>query len=219
MKLYLDHAAATPLDPRVAKKMQAVAGCSGNPSSLHIPGRIAATVLEQARNTVAALLHAQKEEIIFTSGGTESVNLAIKGVAFQKKQGHIITTQIEHAAVLETCKYLESKGFSVTYLPVDKYGMVSVKALEKALRKDTFLISIHYANNELGTIQPIPQLAALAQRRKVLFHSDACQAGGLILDVEKLKVDLLSLNGAKIYGPKGVGICYKRRDIMLEPLF
>lgn len=218
--IYLDHAAATPLDPRVLKAMLPFLTKEfGNPSSAHTPGRTAKIALEKAREIVAKILHCLPEEIIFTSGGTESVNLAIKGIAFHKKKGHIITSHIEHAAVLETCKWLEKQGFAVSYLPVDAFGLVAVKTLARAIRKDTILITIHYANNEIGTIQPIKQIAQIAQKHNIPFHSDACQAGSLVLDVQKLGVDLLTLNGGKINGPRGSGILYKKRKIKIEPLF
>ncbi len=218
--IYLDHAATTPLDPKVLKTMLPYFTKNyGNPSSLHELGREAQQAVENSRKTIAKLLNAQPEEIIFTSGGTESINLAIKGIAFQKKKGHIITSQIEHAAVLETCKYLETKGFESTYLPVDKTGQVSPQEVEKTIRNDTVLISIHYANNEIGTIEPIAKIGKIARKHQILFHTDACQAGSLLLDVKKLNVDLLTLNGSKIYGPKGVGLLYKREGVSLEPLF
>ncbi len=220
MKLiYLDHASSTPLDPRVLNAMLPYFRQHyANPSSFHDPGRNVKEVVERCRKKVAEILQAQPEEIIFTSGGTESINLAIKGVALVKGKGHIITSQIEHPAVLETCKYLERRGFTVGYVKVDKSGMINPASVEKAIRKDTILISIMYANNELGTIQPIINIGKIAQRHQIPFHTDACQAGMLELNVQKLKVDLLTLNGAKIYGPKGIGILYQRKGISLEPL-
>src|SRR3989338_1566748 len=161
-----------------------------------------------------------KDKIIFTASGTESLNLAIKGVAqaYRKKGSHIITSTIEHKAVLETCKFLEGEGFKVTYLKVDQYGRVNPKEVEKAITKKTILVSIMYANNEVGTIQPIKEIAAIAKKKKVLFHTDACQAGFLALDVQQLGVDLLTLNSNKIYGPKGAGLLYIREGIKVEPL-
>ncbi len=218
--IYLDHAAATPLDPKVLKAMLPYFNKQyGNPSSLHTLGMKAHQAVENSRKTIAQILNSQPEEIIFTSGGTESINLAIKGLAFQKKKGHIITSQIEHAAVLETCKYLETQGFEVTYLPVDGSGFVSSHSVERAIQRDTVLISIHYANNEVGTIEPLAEIGKIARKHQILFHTDACQAGSLLLDVKKLNVDLLTLNGSKIYGPKGVGLLYKREGVSLEPLF
>jgi len=218
--IYLDYAAATPLDPKVLKIMQPLMLKNyANPSSIHSAGREARIVIEKAREKIASILHAKSNEIIFTSGGTESINLAIKGVAFQKSKGHIITSNIEHPAVLETCKYLESKGFSVTYIEADKYGLISPQKIEQAIRKDTILISIIYANNEIGTIQPIREIGRIAQKHNVVFHTDACQASQLDLNVERISVDLLTLNGSKMYGPKDVGILYKRSSINLDPLF
>ncbi len=218
--IYLDHASTTPVAPEVAKAMQPYfSKIYANPSSIHAAGQKAKEAVEEARQKIAKILHCFPEEIIFTSGGTESINLALKGIAFPKKKGHIITSQIEHPAVLETCKYLETAGFKVTYLSVDKFGLVSPSEVRKALRNDTILISLMYANNEIGTIEPITEIGKLAQQYKIPFHTDACQAGSLELDVEKLKVDLMTLNASKIYGPKGVGILYKRKGIQLEPLY
>ncbi len=217
--IYLDHASTTPLDSQVLKSMQPYfSKIYANPSSIHAAGMEAKDAVEEARTKIAKILHCLPEEIIFTSGGTESINLALQGIAFQKKKGHIITSQIEHPAVLETCKSLETKGFKVTYLPVDKFGLVSPAEVKKALRSDTILISIMYANNEIGTIEPLFEIGKLVQQYKIPFHTDACQAGSQELDVEKLKVDLMTLNGSKIYGPKGVGILYKRKNVLLEPL-
>ncbi len=217
--LYLDHASTTPVDPLVLQAMQPYfSKIYANPSSIHEVGQKAKEAVEQSRQKIAAVLHCLPEEIIFTSGGTESINLALKGIAFAKKRGHIITSQIEHPAVLETCRYLETKGFKVTYLPVDKFGLVLPAQVRKALRNDTILISIMYANNEIGTIEPITEIGKLAPQYKIPFHTDACQVGSLELDIEKLKVDMMTLNGSKIYGPKGVGILYKRKNLLLEPL-
>ncbi len=224
-EIYLDTAASTPLDPAVFKAMlpffaqdQTRAHHYANASSAHDPGRKVKKIIEQSRRRVAEILGAQPEEIIFTSGGTESINLAIKGVAFAQKKGHIITSAIEHPAVLETCRYLGKKGFSVSYVDVDKSGIVDPTNIARAIRKDTILISIMYVNNELGTIQPLTEIAKIAQEHNIPFHTDACQAGMLDLDVQKLGVDLMTLNGAKINGPKGVGILYRRKGINLEPL-
>ncbi len=228
--IYLDTAASTPLEPAVFKAMLPfLAPGSGdayyaNASSAHDPGRKIKEILEHSRKRVANLLGAQPDEIIFTSGGTESINLAIKGVALAQenvqalKKKHIITSAIEHPSVLETCRYLGEKGFSVSYVDVDKDGLVNPNRVARAIRKDTILISIMYVNNELGTIQPLPEIARIAHEHHIPFHTDACQAGMLVLNVGKLGVDLLTLNGAKIYGPKGVGILYKRKGINLEPL-
>lgn len=217
--IYLDAAAATPLAPTVLRAMQPYfQKCYANPSSMHALGQKAREAVEESRKKVAAILKAQPSEIIFTSGGTESNNLAIQGVALARGKGHIITSSMEHPSVLEICKYLETTGFQVTYLPVNRFGLVSVQDVEKAVRKETILISIMYANNEIGTIQPIPEIGRLAKKRKILFHTDACQAGSLDLNVNTLGVDLLSLNGSKIYGPKGSGILYVKSRVTIQPL-
>jgi cysteine desulfurase len=218
--VYLDHAATTYLDLRVEKAMQPFFSKKfGNPSSLHQLGIEAKNVLDESRNNIAKVLNCKPKEIIFTGGGTESINLAIKGVAFAKGKGHIITSAIEHPAVLETCKYLEKNGFTVTYLDVDKYGRVDLKQLQKSIGVDTFLISIMFANNEIGTVQPIAEIGKIAKKHNILFHTDACQAAGAFdLDVDKLNVDLMTINGSKIYGPKGIGLLYVRSGIKLEPL-
>jgi cysteine desulfurase len=223
-EIYLDHSATTYLDPRVKKEMDKYF-CEeyGNPGSFNTIGLRAKEAVDDARETIANILRATKpEEIIFTSGGTESINLAIKGVmrANKEKGKHIITTTIEHHAVLDTCEYLERhEGYEITYLEVDRYGLIDPKDVEKAIRKDTVLISIMYANNEIGTIQPVAEIGAIARKHKVLFHTDACQAGGSEeLDVNKLNVDLLTINGSKLYGPKGVGILYIKRGIKILPI-
>ncbi len=219
--IYLDNAATTALDPRVLREMEFVQkNIYANPGSLHQPGQQAKEILVQARMKVAQLINTGSQEIVFISGGTESINMAIKGVALQKGKGHIITSKIEHPAVLETCRYLETKGFSVTYLDVDKEGIINPKEVESAIKKDTILVSIMYANNEIGTIEPINQISKITKKHKILFHTDACQAGGALeLDVQKLGVDLMTLNGSKIHGPKGVGILYVKKGTKLEPLF
>lgn len=225
-RVYLDHAAATPVDPKIKKVMLPFFDTTfGNPSALYSAGVQAKKAVDAARKDCANILHAQPDTIVFTSGGTESTNLAITGVATAHKKNHIITTDVEHAAVLEPIKKLEQAGYKVTYLPVDKAGRVRVADLKKALTKKTVLVSVMYANNEIGTIQPIADIGrALLRWRKQhntafpYFHSDACQAGlSLRLDVEKLHVDLLSINGSKLYGPKGVGLLYKRRGVTLDP--
>jgi len=222
-EIYLDYAASTPVREEVQKAMQPYFSKEfGNPGSSHCSGQRAKEAVDAARKSVAHLLAAQPEEIIFTGSATESVNLAIKGLAraYKSKGKHIITSKIEHEAVLSTCKYLEKEeDFSVTYLAVDTYGRVSPAEFRKAIRKDTIFASIMYANNEIGTIQPISELAAIAHERSVFFHTDACQAGGaLSIDVQNLGVDLLTLNGSKIYGPKGVGVLYLKSGIHLHPL-
>lgn len=219
--IYLDYAAAAPVRKEVRKVVADVEKYFANPSSMHAVGRKAKEVLENSRQKIGKILNAtEKDRIIFTSNGTESINLALKGVAFAKKKkgDHIIISKVEHKAVLETCKYLEQEGFSVTYLDVDKYGKVDHKEVEKAITKKTILISIMYANNEVGTIQPIKEIAAIAKKKKVLFHTDACQAGMLDLDVQNPGVDLLTLNSNKIYGPKGAGLLYVKEGVELRPL-
>lgn len=220
-KVYLDHSATTPISKEVIEAMMVVMDKEfGNPSSVHQFGREAKRALEEAREKVALLIGAQPSEIIFTSGGTEADNLALLGVAKanQKRGKHIITSSIEHHAILDTAKELEKLGFEITYLPVDGCGLVSVEELEKSLREDTILISIMHANNEVGTIQPIEEIGKIAKDRGIIFHSDAVQSIGKIpVNVNELKVDLLTVSSHKIYGPKGVGCLYIRRGTRLEP--
>ncbi|MEM0493194.1 MAG: cysteine desulfurase NifS [Candidatus Thermoplasmatota archaeon] len=225
-EVYLDHAATTPVDPEVLEAMLPYfSTIYGNASSLHSHGQRAYSALEKAREQVAGLIHAKTHEITFTSGGTESDNLAIKGVAYKnrdKKGGkgaNIITSAIEHPAVLEVCKQLEDEGYTVKYLPVDKYGIVDLESLKRSITSDTFLITIMYANNEIGTIQPVEEISRIAREHDVLFHTDAVQAiGKLDINVEKTHIDLLSISSHKIYGPKGVGALYIRAGVQLEPL-
>jgi len=218
--IYLDYAAATPVRKEVQKAIDEVSLYFANPGSIHDEGLKTRDLLESSRRKIKKMLNAPAGKIIFTSSGTESVNLAIKGVAFVNKEkgNHIITSKVEHKAVLETCKYLEKEGFSITYLEVDNYGRVDPAEVEKAITPRTILISIMYANNEVGTIQPLKEIAAVARNKKVVFHTDACQAGYLDLDLQKLGVDLLTLNSNKIYGPKGAGLLYVRAGIELQPL-
>lgn len=222
MNIYLDYAAATPVREEVIKVMRPYhSTLFANASSMHLSGRKVNDVLELSRETVRRLLHASvNDKIIFTSGGTESINLALQGAAFslQLKGKHIITTTIEHKAVLETCAFLERHGFSVTYVPVQKNGIVSVRDVESAIRDDTILISVMYANNEIGTIQLISKIGEIARKKGIVFHTDACQAGSLELDIHRLHIDLMTLNSNKMYGPKGVGLLYVREGIVLQPL-
>jgi cysteine desulfurase len=219
--IYLDEAATTPLKRDVLAAMGPYLGPEfGNPSSHHEPGFHAKEALDQARATVADVLGARASEITFTSGGTESDNLALKGIALGQPRGqHVIVSAVEHPAVLESAGWLERIGFEITTLGVDHDGLVSVVDLEAALRDDTTLVSIQYANNEVGTVQPIANLAEAAFRRGVPFHTDAVQAAGwLDLDVERLGVQALSISGHKLGAPKGVGVLYANRRLTLEPL-
>ncbi|MBW2983920.1 cysteine desulfurase NifS [Candidatus Woesearchaeota archaeon] len=221
-RIYMDHAATTQTDPEVVKAMEpCFTKKFGNASSLHQFGVEAKEALEESREKIAKLINAKPSEIIFTSCGSESNNLALKGIMYanKKKGNHIITSRIEHHAIIETCKYLEKQGFTVTYLPVDKYGMVDPGAVEKAITNDTVLVSIMHANNEIGTIEPIEEIGKLCREKKVYFHTDAVQTVGKIpVDVKKLNVDLLSSSAHKLYGPKGVGFLYKKEGINLVPL-
>ena len=221
--IYLDHSATTPVRPEVLKAMGPYFGdFFGNASSVHAYGRKAKQALEDARETVAQTLGALPEEIIFTSGGTESTNLAIKGAlrGNPHKGNHIITSTIEHHATLHTCQYLEKEGCRVTFLPVDRFGKVDPDDVKRAITDETVVISIMHANNEVGTIEPIAEIGEIARRAGVLFHTDAVQSVGKIpVDVNNLKVDFLSMSGHKIYAPKGIGVLFARKGIPLEPLF
>lgn len=222
MRTYLDFNASTPVDPVVAAAMRPfLEGAFGNPSSRHWASVPAKTALENARAEVAGLLGADPGEIVFTSGGSEANNLAIKGVFFARggKGGHIVTTVVEHPAVLEPCRFLERLGAKVTYLPVDGTGRVDPDDVRRAVTPETTLISVMHANNEVGTIQPIAAIAAIAREHGVPLHTDAAQTIGKIpVDVDALGVDLLTVAGHKLYAPKGIGALYIRRGVELEPL-
>lgn len=220
-RIYVDHAATTPMYPEVIAKMtETMKDIFGNPSSIHSFGREARKVVDEARYGIAQTIGARETEIVFTSGGTEADNLAIFGAAEANKEkgNHIITTQIEHHAVLHACQELERRGFEVTYLPVDKNGAVSLVDFQEALRDDTILVTIMYGNNEVGTLQPIAEIGELLKDHQALFHTDAVQAYGIErLNVQELQVDLLSASAHKINGPKGIGFLYMRSGLKLSP--
>ncbi|MCK4588861.1 MAG: cysteine desulfurase [Nanoarchaeota archaeon] len=227
--IYLDHSATTYVDQEVMAAMKPYfTEDFGNPSSMHQLGLSAKEAVQEARQSIAQILNCQPNEIIFTSGGTESVNLALQGLAQEKKQGHIITTKTEHHAVLNTCKYLETQGtqkskisgatqggFQITYLDVDQYGQVQPEQIEKAIKPNTILVTIIYANNEIGTINNIKEISKITKKHNIPLHTDACQAGLLDLNTG---ADLLTLNSSKLYGPKGIGILYKNKNIKIQPI-
>jgi len=220
--IYMDHSATSPVDIEVFNAMKPYFVESyGNASTLYSLGREARRAMESSREKVASIIGANTDEIIFTSGGTESDNIAIKGTAyrFKRRGNHIITSNIEHPAVDETCKYLEKNGFEVTYLPVEKDGIVNSSDLEDAITDKTILITVMHANNEIGTIQPISEIGEIARENKIYFHADAVQSVGKIpVNVEELNVDMLSLSAHKLYGPKGVGALYIKKGVRVEPI-
>ncbi|MGJ7912247.1 cysteine desulfurase family protein [Neobacillus sp. LXY-1] len=220
-RIYLDHAATSPMQPRVIDKMLDVMNATfGNPSSIHSFGREARHQIDLAREVMAESIGAKENEIIFTSGGTEADNMALFGTAetYQSNGRHIITTQIEHHAVLHACQKLEKLGFEVTYLPVDESGCISLDVLKSALRDDTILVSIMYGNNEVGTLQPIKEIGELLKDHQAKFHTDAVQAYGLEnIDVNECFIDLLSVSAHKINGPKGTGFLYVRSNVKISP--
>lgn len=217
--IYMDHAATTPVKPEVLETMiPYFTQKFGNASSIYTIGRESKKAIEEAREKVAIALGAQAKEIFFTGSGTEADNWAVKGVAYanRKKGNHIITTAIEHHAVLHTCQYLESEGFEVTYLPVDEFGLVSPEAVKAAIKPTTILITIMFANNEIGTVQPIAEIGKIAREKGVCFHTDAVQAvGNVNINVEEMNIDLLSMSAHKFYGPKGIGALYIRKGVKI----
>lgn len=225
-KIYFDGSSSTRVDNEVIKAMKPYfETIYGNPSSIHTYGRESKDAVEKSREKVSSIISSKPDEIVFTSGGTESDNLAIKGISYLnkdkiKKDGyHIVTSSIEHPAVLETCNYLEKQGFNVKYLCVDKYGLINIDELLESITKNTFLFSIMFANNEIGTIEPMEEIGKIAKENDILFHTDAVQAiGKEKIDINKLKIDLLSVSSHKIYGPKGVGALYVKNGVNVEPL-
>lgn len=221
MECYFDNAATTQTRPEVVEAMIKYYGESyGNPSSVYKFAQSNKNAVEKGREQIAKAINSEANEIYFTAGGSESDNWAIKGIAesYANKGKHIITTAIEHHAVLHTCEYLETKGYEVTYLPVDEYGMVSVEDVKNAIRPDTILITVMFANNEIGTIQPIAEIGALAHENGIIFHTDAVQAVAHVpIDVKAMNIDLLSMSGHKFYGPKGIGALFIKKGIKINP--
>ena len=217
--IYLDHNATTPVDPRVFEAMKPfLTDQWGNPSSIYRAGQDVRKAVEDARELVAKLINATPREVVFTSGGTESDNTSIKGIALNRGKGHIITTTIEHPAVLKVVEWLEKQGFAATYVGVGSDGVVDPGDVRKAVRPDTIVVSVMHANNEVGTIQPIAEIAAIAHEQGAVFHTDAVQTvGKLPVDVKAMGIDLLSMSAHKIYGPKGVGILYVRKGTKFDP--
>lgn len=222
MTIYMDNAATTkPRKEVIDKMLPFITENYGNPSSIYKIARENKNAVDEARDNIAKAINANTNEIYFTAGGSESDNWCLKGVAdsYSGKGKHIITTAIEHHAILHACEYLESKGFEVTYLPVDEYGIISMEDLKNAIREDTILISVMFANNEIGSIQPIAEIGKLAHEKGIVFHTDAVQALGHVpIDVEEMNIDLLSASGHKLYGPKGIGMLYIRKGIKIKPL-
>ena len=222
LKYYFDYNSTTPTDPRVVKEIIPYFSTKFfNPSSFYRKAGEISIDIESAREKIAKLLNADVNEIFFTSGGTESDNLAILGITskLKEKGNHIITSKIEHHAVLNTCKYLSKKGFEITYLPVDKYGLLDPDDLKKEIKDSTILVTIMHANNEIGTIQPVKELSKIAHQNGILFHTDAVQsAGKMKVDVKKLDIDMLSISSHKIYGPKGMGVLFKKKKVKINPM-
>ncbi len=221
-KIYLDHNATTPVHPEVADEVcRCIRDDFGNAGTLYSYGKDARKLVHDAREMVASIIGAKREEIIFTSGGTESDNMAVRGVAYANvnKGKHVITSTIEHHAVLESCRALEKEGFEVTYTPVNEYGVVRLDELEKVIRPDTVIISIMHANNETGTIQPVSEIGRMAKAKGVIFHTDTVQTFGKIkINVDEMNIDLLSVSAHKLHGPKGIGALYIKKGVKLKPL-